>query len=319
MIHLITSPSFQLLHQAKQSLLNALAPNTTIDYVDGGSTPIPQWVFDLNQGSLWSDNKLTIVSQANFFSSGGGKPTIKDQDDEPLLALLKQPQPDLQLILLFQGEVDERLSLVKAIKKHHQWTHIEIPKKDGWMPLLMSWQAQLGLQLTPGAVQKFLALVYPDLDRAYQELLKLRSLSTTIDEKIVTALLRPNLEDNVFELTNHLMQDQLEKALMTYADLMVLQIEPTVLISMLAKHFQLFAKVRYLIDEQKDTMTISHLMKVHEYRIKLMFQAKKRFSLSRINRILLSLDQLDRRIKQGKQDRQQAFHWWLIQFPKLIS
>lgn len=318
MVHLITSPSFQLLHQAKQSLLNSLSPNTTIDYVDGASMPIPQWVFDLNQGSLWSETKLTIVSQANFFSSGG-KPTIKDQDDEPLLALLKQPQPDLRLILLFQGEVDERLSLIKAIKKHHQWTHIEIPKKEGWIPLLTSWQSQLGLQLTAAALQKFLTLVYPDLDRAYQELLKLRSLSTTIDDQIVSALLRPNLEDNVFELTNHLMQDQLEKALMTYGDLMVLQIEPTVLISMLAKHFQLFAKVRYLIDQQKDTFATSQLMKVHEYRIKLMFQAKKRFSLNRINQILLSLDQLDRRIKQGKQDRQEAFHWWLVQFPKLIS
>jgi DNA polymerase III subunit delta len=318
MIHLLTSPSFQLLNEAKRKLISELPPQTTIDYIDGASIPIPEWIMTLNQGSLWGEQKCTIVSQATFVSSTN-KAAMKHQDDSPLLELLNQPQPDLHLILLYQGEVDERLSLIKTIKKHHQWTHLSIPKKDGWPVLLTQWQNQLGLQLTAQAALRFLSLVYPDLDRAYQELIKLRSFAATIDEKIVSLLLRPNLEENVFELTNHLMQDHLEKALTTYQDLMILQIEPTLLISMLAKHFQLFAKVRYLLDEAKDSYAISQVLKVHEYRIKLMAQAKKRFSANRINQILLSLDALDRRIKQGKQEKQQALHWWIVRFSSLIS
>jgi DNA polymerase-3 subunit delta len=205
------------------------------------------------------------------------------------------------------------------IIKSHQWQHVEIPSKDQAFILAQQWIKSLGATIGSKALNKLMDSTYPEIDRLYQEIQKLTAYGATIEEKTIDQLVKPNLEDNVFELTNQIMAENLKQALKIYQDFIVLQIEPTVLISMLAKHFQLYAKVCYLLDQGLDSFKISQSLKIHEFRIRLMAQAKKRFPLKRINQILLSLDQLDERIKKGRQDKVEALSWWIVNFTKAIS
>ncbi|MEY3431840.1 MAG: polymerase subunit delta [Bacillota bacterium] len=320
MILLISSPSFQLINQTLQAYLNKVDPTTLIEKMDGSSISISTWLSQILQPSLWSEKKLTIISQPSFF----GKTTLrqssqKKEDEEALENFLKQKNLDVDLIFLYQGEIDERLTLAKLIIKNHDWQHLEIPSKDQALILAQDWIKSLGATISSKALSKLLASTYPDVDRLYQEIHKLIVYGSTIEEKTIDLMVKPNLEDNVFELTNQIMAENLKQALKIYQDFMVLQIEPTVLISMLGKHFQLFAKVCYLLDQGLDTFKISQTLKIHEFRIRLMSQAKKRFPLKRINQILLSLDQLDDRIKKGRQDKVEALSWWLVNFTKPTS
>ncbi len=320
MILLISSPSFQLMIQKLQEYLHKVPPSTVIEKVDGSSVPISSWLPEVLQPSLWSEEKITIISQGSFFGKSTGKQTLQKKEDEEMLEhLLKQNDAHIQLIFLYQGDIDERLTLSKLIIKSHQWQHLEIPTKDQAFILAQNWIKALGATIASKALIKLMDSTYPDIDRLYQEIQKLIVYGSTIEEKTIDQLVKPNLEDNVFELTNQIMAENLKQALKIYQDFMVLQIEPTVLISMLAKHFQLYAKVCYLLDQGLDTFKISQSLKIHEFRIRLMSQAKKRFPLKRINQILLSLDQLDERIKKGRQDKVEALSWWLVNFTKPIS
>ncbi len=320
MILLISSPSFQLINQKLQTYLNTLPPTTLIDKVDGSSIPISSWLPQILQPSLWSEKKLTIVSQGSFFGKTNSRQTIQKKDDEEQLEdFLKQKEIDVDLIFLYQGDIDERLTLSKLVIKHHQWQHLDIPSLDQAYNLAQDWIKSLGATIASRALSRLLDATYPDIDRLYQEIHKLIVYGLTIEEKTIELMVKPNLEDNVFELTNQIMAENLKQALKIYQDLMVLQIEPTVLISMLAKHFQLFAKVCYLLDQSFDTFKVSQTLKIHEFRVRLMAQAKKRFPLKRIHQILLSLDQLDERIKKGRQDKVEALSWWLVNFTKPIS
>jgi DNA polymerase III delta subunit len=74
-----------------------------------------------------------------------------------------------------------------------------------------------------------------------------------------------------------------------------------------------------LSGQGKDSYAISQVIKIHEYRVRLMFQGKKRFPLKRIHQILLSLDALDTRIKKGFQDKVEALSWWIVNFVEPIS
>jgi len=320
MILLISSPSFQLMIQKLQEYLHKVPPSTVIEKVDGSSVPISSWLPEVLQPSLWSEEKITIISQGSFFGKSTGKQTLQKKEDEEMLEhLLKQKDAHVQLIFLYQGDIDERLTLSKLIIKSHQWQHLEIPTKDQAFILAQNWIKALGVTIASKALIKLMDSTYPDIDRLYQEIQKLIVYGSTIEEKTIDQLVKPNLEDNVFELTNQIMAENLKQALKIYQDFMVLQIEPTVLISMLAKHFQLYAKVCYLLDQGLDTFKISQSLKIHEFRIRLMSQAKKRFPLKRIHQILLSLDQLDERIKKGRQDKVEALSWWLVNFTKPIS
>jgi len=317
MILLISSPSFRLIQQKLDAFLKSLAPSTIIEKVDGSSTPMVSWLPEVLQPSLWGEKKVTIVSQAPFFGKSNNRQSLyKKEDEEALETLLKQKNNDIDLVFLYQGEIDERLIIPKLIIKHQQWQHLDVPSKDQAYQLAQDWIKSHKATISPKALSRLIEATYPDIDRLYQEIQKLIVYGLNIEEKTISMMVKPNLEDNVFELTNQLMAENLKQALKIYQDLMVLQIEPTVLISMLAKHFQLFAKVTYLLDQGNDTYQIGQALKVHEFRVRLMSQAKKRFPLKRIHQVLVSLDQLDERIKKGRQDKVEALSWWIVNFSK---
>jgi DNA polymerase III subunit delta len=319
MIHLISSPSFQRIQHQLQSVIKTLDPSTVIEKIDASSVPVDEWMQDIHQASLFSSAKVTLIYQASIFAKSGRTSLGKQQSESDLLDFLSQDHPDLHIIFIYEGDIDERLAAVKAIKKHHHWIDLPLPSKDEWVGLLDGWQRDLHVQLSPKASARFILSTYPDIDRAYQDLKKLSVYGTTIDESIVIDLIKPNLEENVFELTNQLMAENIKQALKIYRDFTTLQVEPTLLISLLGKHFQLFAKVVHLSGQGKDSYAISQLIKIHEYRVRLMMQGKKRFPLHRIHRILLSLDGLDRRIKKGLQDKVEGLSWWIVNFTEAIS
>ena len=319
MIQLISSPSYQRIQHQLQSVFKTLDPSIVVEKIDASSIPIEDWMRDINQASLFSSAKVTLIYQAYFFGKSGRTSTGKQQAESTLLEFLSQDHRDLHVIFIYEGDIDERLAAVKAIKKHHQWMDLPLPSKDEWVGLLDGWQRDLHVQLSPKALARFIMSTYPDVDRAYQELNKLSVYGATIDEATVIELIKPNLEENVFELTNQLMGENIKQAIKIYRDFTTLQVEPTLLISLLGKHFQLFAKVVHLSGQGKDSYAISQLIKIHEYRVRLMIQGKKRFSLPRIHQILLSLDALDMRIKKGLQDKVEALSWWIVNFTGTIS
>jgi DNA polymerase III subunit delta len=319
MIQLISSPSFQRIQHQLQSVLNTLDKDILIEKIDASSVPIDDWMKDIHQANLFSSAKVTLIYQAHFFGKSGRTSLGKQQAETTLIEFLNQDHPELHVIFIYEGDIDERLAVVKAIKKHHQWMDLPLPSKDEWIGLLDGWQRDFRVQLSPKASARFILSTYPDIDRAYQELKKLSVYGTTIDETMVIELIKPNLEENVFELTNQLMAENIKQAFKIYRDFTTLQVEPTLLISLLGKHFQLFAKVVHLSGQGKDSYAISQMIKIHEYRVRLMIQGKKRFPLTRIHHILLSLDALDRRIKKGLQDKVEGLSWWLVNFTDPIS
>lgn len=319
MIQLISSPSFQRIQHQLQLVLKTLDPSILVEKIDASNIPVEAWMRDIHQASLFSAAKVTLIYQASMFAKSGRISLGKQQSETTFLEFLSQDHPDLHVIFIYEGDIDERLAAIKAIKKHHQWIDLPLPSKDEWVGLLDGWQRELHVLLSPKASARFILSTYPDVDRAYQELKKLSVYGSTIDEATVIDLIRPNLEENVFELTNQLMGENIKQAFKIYRDFTTLQVEPTLLISLLGKHFQLFAKVVHLSGQGKDSFAISQLIKIHEYRVRLMIQGKKRFPLTRIHHILLSLDALDRRIKKGLQDKVEGLGWWLVNFNEAIS
>lgn len=319
MIQLISSPSFQRIQHQLQLVLKTLDPSILVEKIDASNIPVDAWMRDIHQASLFSAAKVTLIYQASMFAKSGRTSLGKQQNETTFLEFLSQDHPDLHVIFIYEGDIDERLAAIKAIKKHHQWIDLPLPSKDEWVGLLDGWQRELHVLLSPKASARFILSTYPDVDRAYQELKKLSVYGSTIDEATVIDLIRPNLEENVFELTNQLMGENIKQAFKIYRDFTTLQVEPTLLISLLGKHFQLFAKVVHLSGQGKDSFAISQLIKIHEYRVRLMIQGKKRFPLTRIHHILLSLDALDRRIKKGLQDKVEGLGWWLVNFNEAIS
>ena len=128
-----------------------------------------------------------------------------------------------------------------------------------------------------------------------------------------------SLEENIFELTNALVKQEIGQALQIYRDLRVRNEEPVTMIQLFSRHFRLMQMAMYLTQQGSDYIAIGKQLKIHEYRVKLMLQQKRVYTLKRLEKIQKSLFELDANIKQSKGDRFVAFELFLLNFNQLTS
>ena len=179
----------------------------------------------------------------------------------------------------------------------------------------MQWRKAIQERKIPwgsGATWALTERLYPDLDRAINELDKLQLLGETITEKLIQRWVPLTLESNVFELSNAILKGQLGDALAIFRDLSYQRVEPITLLTLMSRQFQGMEIVYALEEKGLSTLAISQALNWHEYRVKVLLQAKKTFPLSRIENAISSLADLDYHIKSGQIDRFQAFEMWLL-------
>ena len=119
------------------------------------------------------------------------------------------------------------------------------------------------------------------------------------------------LEDDVFELSNALLNKDRKRIMKLYSDLKLLKIEPINLIALLANQFRLIMQVLILRKEGKKESEIATMLEVHPYRVRMAVKHSYNYSLTDIKKILVDLANLDAKIKTGEADRYVDFELFL--------
>lgn len=301
-----------------QQALQEFLTSKHIDYLqciqmDAKTTPIQEILSEAFTVSL-DDRKKTVIIHNPYFLMKEGKEKIDTlQDFSTLEEAFEHPDPEVDIIFLILGSLDERKTLAKTLKKFHLKS-IEPLKSYQWPSLLNPFILRLGLTLDAKKLQMIIDATFPDIDRCFTELEKLANYDSQPTIEAIKLLIKPALEDNVFELTNALVQENLKKALSIFQDLKSVKEEPIYLINLMGRQFQLFAKIQYLNSQHLDYFQISKALKVHEYRVKILLDYQKRFPLARLESIIVSLANLDLTIKKGQVDRYFALEYFITNF-----
>lgn len=301
-----------------QQALQEFLTSKNVDYLqciqmDAKTTPIQEILSEAFTVSL-DDRKKTVIIHNPYFLMKEGKEKIDTlQDFSTLEEAFEHPDPEVDIIFLILGSLDERKTLAKTLKKFHLKS-IEPLKSYQWPSLLNPFILRLGLTLDAKKLQMIIDATFPDIDRCFTELEKLANYDSQPTIEAIKLLIKPALEDNVFELTNALVQENLKKALSIFQDLKSVKEEPIYLINLMGRQFQLFAKIQYLNSQHLDYFQISKALKVHEYRVKILLDYQKRFPLARLESIIVSLANLDLTIKKGQVDRYFALEYFITNF-----
>ena len=150
-----------------------------------------------------------------------------------------------------------------------------------------------------------------DVCKLEREIAKLAIFNDKIDSETITKMVSRPLEDDVFELSNALLNKDRKRTMKLYSDLKLLKMEPINLIALLANQFRLIMQVLILKRENKKETEIASLLEVHPYRVKMAIKHGYNFSLKDVKDILVELAVLDAKIKSGEADRYVDFELFL--------
>ena len=123
-------------------------------------------------------------------------------------------------------------------------------------------------------------------------------------------VIRENIEDNIFALTNAILEKDSLKALKIYNDLLLMGEEPIKLIVMISNQFRLILQVKLMVKNGYKQIDMANIIKEHPFRVKLALSSN--YSEKELTNNIKKLYKLDYDIKSGNIDKNFGLELFLL-------
>ncbi|MGY4690372.1 DNA polymerase III subunit delta [Salibacterium sp. K-3] len=217
--------------------------------------------------------------------------------------------PPSETVMIFTApyeKLDERKKIVKKLKKQGVFLEAAAFDEKNMDQWLHRFCQSRSVSITSDAKQKMMQLAGKDMMMLSSEMDKLALFAgdgNEITEEMVEELVPRTLEDNVFELVDHVVHGRGEKAFRIYYDLMKKNEEPIKILTLLARQFRMILHVSHLKKTGYSRQKMASRLKVHPYAVKIAEEQSRSYSESRLKEVLQTLAEADEQIKTGKVDK----------------
>ena len=264
-------------------------------------------VEDANTISLFSENKLIIVDNANIFNRG------KTIDDIELLEeyLNNSNDSTIMIFINHNDTVDGTKKITKFIKKNGKILDFIKNKDTNSIVKNMFDDYIIDFNLINLIIKK----VGDNLDIIYQEVEKLKLYK--IDNREITKedidnLVSENISVDIFKFVDDIINKNKKEALVAYRKLLILNEEPIKLISLIASKFRLMYQANVLSKKGYTDKQISEILKVHPYPVKLALQTGYKYNPKLLLKYINDLADLDIGIKSGEKDKDSSLELFIL-------
>ena len=249
--------------------------------------------------SLFGDTKLIIINT-----------TFKEEIDiEKLDDYLKNYNSNSYLVFLAGDKVDTRRKLYKLMTKYG--TIEEVNNDDNYIrSYIKEYIKDYKID-----INYFLSKVSDNLDNIKNELDKLmlyKIEDKNITNKDIDDLVIPNIEEDIFALTDSVINRNIDKSITLYNKFMDKNYEPIYIIGLLGNQFILLYQVKKLYNMGKSNNDIANILGVHPYRVKLAIQNSYYYTEEDLIKYIYKLGNLDKDIKTGNIDKTLGLELFLI-------
>lgn len=259
------------------------------------------------------DSKKLVICEGCTFLTGENKKEI-NHDIDSLTKYINNPFTDVFLVFVVRKEkLDDRKKIVKELKKNS--TVIEAQKKENYNlnNYIIDYVNKNGYNMSKNACIKLIERAGNNLSNLISECDKIflyKDDEKNITEEDIENLVFKNIEDNIFELTNAVMNKDKKKIINIYKDLILMGEEEIKLIVMLANQFRMILQVKLMVKNGYKERDMATIIKEHPYRVKLAMQSN--FKINELENYLIKLEELDYSIKSGKLDKSFGFEMFLL-------
>lgn len=298
-IYLINGDSYLLVNEKIDSIIK---DNKNVSIFDSGVVTIEDLVLEAGYFSLFQEQKFIIYKNANFFGSS----KISEKDTELLLNYLEKPNDFTTIIFVCNEKIDMRKKVTKIIKEKYSLEvlpslkYYEIENKIG------EYFKKNKFSIDNESLKYIVASSLNNYDISYSEASKIMLYYASpcqILYKDVINIVSKQMNSNNFLFVDSVVDGDLEKSLRLYKDLITLKVEPTILVTLLARDFRIIKNVKVLLDNKVNNIDILKMLGLQDWQLEKYKNKAFVYKIKDLDNIINKIYKLDLDIKSGKVDR----------------
>ena len=282
---------------------------------DLNSNKVYEVIDEINQLFLYSDNKLIIVDNADFFITEiKGKKEI-ELYNELYNALENIDEKTSVIFIVSSSKVNQKNNLYKLILKNGKVLEFKDIQKNDWPIFANQFFKKRNISITQEALDELIKRANGDINTFNNEANKLILYKiNNITLKDVEDLVPQSLDEDVFKIMNSLNTGDKATVLKVYRDLRIRNIEPVTLINLFSSSLFYILNVKNLLNQKYKSDDIAKITGSSTGRVYMTTKNSKNLSMSFLENKLEALAKLDKDIKHSRVDRFLAFETFLLEY-----
>ena len=256
-IVLINGESILLINE---TINNMIKENKNITSFDMNNASIEDILLEAGYFSMFEEEKFIIVRNANFFGSG----KLNEKDSESLIKYLENPNSLTSIIFICNEKLDARKKLTKLLKEKYEIISIPALKYYEVENRVVKYLQKLNYKIDPETVKYIVSNSLNNYDLVMNEVEKIilyYNEPCFIKRQDVENIISKSINTNNFSFVDALIDGDLEKSLALLNDLKTMKVEPTVLISLIARDIRIMLNIKILLEQNKREYEILNELK----------------------------------------------------------
>jgi DNA polymerase-3 subunit delta len=282
---------------------------------DMEETSIKDAINDAETIPFMSEKKIVIIKNA-YFLSPQKPPKDIDTNFDVLKRYLDNPVKETILVISAPyPKLDERKAITKAVMQKAEVTVCNPLKQadsGNWI------KKQLGknnISIDQSALNEMLKRVENNTEVLVSETQKLLHYATGydhVDLDMVKKVITKNVEDNVYEITNMILDNKPGKALEIYNDLVMHSEDPLRILGILVNKYREILHVKELLREGKDQSDVARYYNASSGRAYYMVKNAQSVKMDTVVKHLKKLEEYDYMIKSGQIDKRIGIELFIL-------
>ncbi|WP_155965942.1 DNA polymerase III subunit delta [Streptococcus ruminantium] len=307
---------------AKELLLRQIDFSTAdlgFAYFDMSEAEYRQVDLDLVSLPFFSDEKVVIL---DYFSdmTTDKKRYLIDDELKQFEAYLENPVETTRLVILAPGKLDSKRRLVKLLKRDGLILEANPLKEADLKHYFQKEVCRIGLQMDADVFHYLLGKSNFDFAEVSKNLAFLQSYKgqEPIFLADIDAAIPKTLQDNIFDLTQLVLQSKMDQARNLVRDLRLQGEEEIKLIAIMLTQFRTYLQVQILQaqgrGEQQIVAELSEIMgrKVNPFQVKYALRDSRHLSIGFLKKAIKLLIETDFQMKTGQFDKEYLFDLALL-------
>ena len=304
-------------HIAKDLLMKQLEFDTSdlgFAYFDMSEADYHQVDLDLVSLPFFSDEKVVIL---DYFAdlTTDKKRYLTDDELKQFEAYLENPVETTRLIILAPGKLDSKRRLVKLLKRDGLVLEANPLKEMELKNHFQNEVRRLGLRMDPDVFHYLIVKSNFDFAEVSKNLVFLQSYrgQNEISLADIDVAIPKTLQDNIFDLTQLVLQTKMDEANHLVRDLRLQGEDEIKLIAIMLTQFRTYLQVQILHEqgrgEQQIVTALSDLSgrKINPYQVKYALRDSRNLSVVFLKKVVKLLIETDYKIKTGQFDKDYLF------------
>ncbi|HHT46036.1 MAG TPA: DNA polymerase III subunit delta [Firmicutes bacterium] len=328
-LYLFSGPEDYLKEELLGEILQVLKKDGRsfdLERKDGLRLSLTDLLDSVKQGTIFTGGRVYWISDPPYLtaspqkavSSKEGKkgkksPSVKSAEKE-LLSLLGKKDPDFLFIFTVE-KADRRKKIVKAIEK--AGLLIEFPLLRG--KSLSSWiKNELLLQekqVEEDALFELIERVGEDLRRLKSELDKIVTYmgkEKTVTRSLVSYLIPDSNEDSIFNLVEAVGNKNMQEAFFHLTKMRRQNEHPLKILAMIIRQYRLLYQILPMRQAKISPRKMASLLRVQPFVVGELIKQLEKYNQESLARVLFLLKEIDRDIKTGRREGDEALEQLIL-------